>query len=31
MKVLTDLFRDWMPHQRWFGSKGREWADVSED
>jgi maltokinase len=19
-----------MPHQRWFGSKGREWADVSE-
>jgi maltokinase len=31
MKVLTDLFREWMPHQRWFGSKGREWADVSED
>jgi maltokinase len=31
MKALTDLFRDWMPHQRWFGSKGREWADVSED
>ena len=30
MKVLTDLFREWMPHQRWFG-KGREWADVSED
>ena len=20
-----------MPHQRWFGSKGREWADVTED
>ena len=20
-----------MPHQRWFGGKGREWADVSED
>jgi maltokinase len=20
-----------MPHQRWFGSKGREWADISED
>jgi maltokinase len=31
MKVLTDLFREWMPHQRWFGGKGREWADVSED
>jgi maltokinase len=31
MKALTDLFRDWMPQQRWFGSKGREWADVSED
>ena len=31
MKALTDLFQDWMPHQRWFGGKGREWADVSED
>jgi len=31
MKALTDLFREWMPNQRWFGSKGREWADVSED
>ncbi|TFV81406.1 hypothetical protein E4P40_15910 [Blastococcus sp. CT_GayMR20] len=31
MKALTDLFRDWMPHQRWFGGKGREWADVTED
>ena len=31
MKALTDLFREWMPHQRWFGSKGREWADVTED
>ena len=31
MKALTDLFREWMPHQRWFGGKGREWADVSED
>ncbi|MGZ4506120.1 MAG: maltokinase N-terminal cap-like domain-containing protein [Blastococcus sp.] len=20
-----------MPHQRWFGGKGREWADVTED
>jgi maltokinase len=31
MSALTDLLRDWMPHQRWFGSKGREWADISED
>jgi maltokinase len=31
MKALTDLFRDWMPHQRWFGGKGREWAEVTED
>jgi maltokinase len=31
MKALTELLRDWMPHQRWFGSKGREWADVEED
>src|SRR4051812_48238992 len=31
MKALTDLFREWMPHQRWFGGKGREWADVTED
>src|SRR4051795_12173237 len=31
MKELTDLFREWMPHQRWFGGKGREWADVTED
>ena len=31
MKALTELFREWMPHQRWFGGKGREWADVSED
>ena len=31
MKALTDLLRDWMPHQRWFGGKGREWADVTED
>jgi maltokinase len=28
--ALVDLLREWMPHQRWFGSKGREWADVSE-
>ena len=31
MKALADLLRDWMPVQRWFGSKGREWADVTED
>jgi len=31
MKALTDLFREWMPGQRWFGGKGREWADVSEE
>jgi len=31
MKALTDLFREWMPSQRWFGGKGREWADVSEE
>jgi maltokinase len=31
MNALTELFRDWMPHQRWFGGKGREWADVSEE
>jgi maltokinase len=30
MKALTELFREWMPHQRWFGGKGREWADVTE-
>ncbi|RFU19768.1 maltokinase N-terminal cap-like domain-containing protein [Geodermatophilus marinus] len=29
--ALTDLLRDWMPHQRWFGGKGREWADVTEE
>jgi maltokinase len=31
MSALTDLLRDWMPHQRWFGGKGREWAEVSEE
>ena len=29
--ALTDLLREWMPHQRWFGGKGREWAEVSEE
>ena len=28
MNALTELFREWMPRQRWFGGKGREWADV---
>ncbi|MGX5655816.1 maltokinase N-terminal cap-like domain-containing protein [Geodermatophilus nigrescens] len=29
--ALAHVLRDWMPHQRWFGGKGREWADVSEE
>ncbi|MGY2065004.1 maltokinase N-terminal cap-like domain-containing protein [Blastococcus sp. SYSU DS0619] len=31
MNALTDLFREWIPQQRWFGGKGREWAAVTED
>lgn len=31
MSALTDILTDWMPHQRWFGGKGREWAGVSEE
>ncbi|KQS73263.1 hypothetical protein [Modestobacter sp. Leaf380] len=31
MTALTDLLAEWMPHQRWFGGKGREWAGISED
>jgi maltokinase len=31
MTALTGLFREWMPHQRWFGGKGREWAEVAEE
>lgn len=31
MSALTDLLAEWMPHQRWFGGKGREWASVTED
>jgi maltokinase len=31
MSALADLLREWMPTQRWFGSKGREWADVTEE
>jgi maltokinase len=30
MTTVGDLLREWMPHQRWFGGKGREWADVTE-
>lgn len=31
MSALTDLLAEWMPHQRWFGGKGREWASVAEE
>jgi maltokinase len=31
MSALTGLFREWMPQQRWFGGKGREWAGVEEE
>jgi maltokinase len=31
MSALTDILADWMPGQRWFGSKGREWAGVTEE
>ena len=31
MSALAELLREWMPAQRWFGSKGREWADVTEE
>ncbi len=31
MSALAGLLREWMPHQRWFGGKGREWADVEEE
>ena len=31
MSALVELLREWMPHQRWFGGKGREWADVTEE
>jgi maltokinase len=31
MTALADLLREWMPGQRWFGSKGREWAGITED
>jgi maltokinase len=31
VSALTDMLADWMPGQRWFGGKGREWASVSEE
>jgi maltokinase len=31
MTALTDMLADWMPGQRWFGGKGREWASVAEE
>ena len=30
VSAVSDLLREWMPGQRWFGGKGREWADVTE-
>ncbi|SDO22141.1 maltokinase [Klenkia soli] len=31
MSALTDLLAEWMPHQRWFPGKGREWSGITED
>jgi len=31
MSALIQPLKEWMPHQRWFGGKGREWADVQEE
>jgi maltokinase len=28
VSALGDLLQEWMPAQRWFGGKGREWAGV---
>jgi maltokinase len=30
MSAVGELLQNWMPSQRWFGGKGREWAGVSE-
>ncbi|WP_222265151.1 maltokinase N-terminal cap-like domain-containing protein [Modestobacter marinus] len=31
MNAVTELLAGWMPGQRWFGGKGREWADVTAE
>jgi maltokinase len=31
MTALTDMLADWIPGQRWFGGKGRQWAGVAEE
>ncbi|MCU1607359.1 MAG: putative trehalose biosynthesis protein [Modestobacter sp.] len=31
MSALTDILADWIPNQRWFGGKGRQWAGVTEE
>jgi maltokinase len=31
MSALTDILADWMPHQRWFGGKGRQWSGVTQE
>jgi maltokinase len=31
VSAVSDLLREWMPGQRWFGGKGREWAEVTEN
>jgi maltokinase len=31
MSALTDILADWIPNQRWFGGKGRQWSGVTEE
>jgi maltokinase len=31
VSAVTDLLAGWMPGQRWFGGKGREWAEVTAE
>jgi maltokinase len=31
MTALTDMLADWIPGQRWFGGKGREWSGITEE
>jgi maltokinase len=31
MSAVTDMLADWMPGQRWFGGKGREWESVTQE